>query len=136
MTPDSQARQCCKIREIGDALVTAGFLTLDEQAEAFGLARSTTWTILRGTHKASGLSAAIINRMLMSPRLPSPARAKVVEYVEEKCAGLHGHNVLQLRRFTAHLSINWTEDDLRHFFLVGFPRSNARPTRHRPGSPR
>jgi hypothetical protein len=55
-----KARQAAKIRELGHALVDAGFLTLDEQSKAVGLARSTTWTILRASHKGSGLSAAII----------------------------------------------------------------------------
>jgi hypothetical protein len=41
-----KARQAAKIRELGHALVDAGFLTLDEQSKAVGLARSTTWTIL------------------------------------------------------------------------------------------
>jgi hypothetical protein len=56
-----KARQAAKIRELGHALVDAGFLTLDEQSKALGLARSTTWTILRASHKGSGLSAASSN---------------------------------------------------------------------------
>jgi hypothetical protein len=43
-----KVRQSCKLRELGDALLSAGFLTLDAQANALGLARSTTWTILTG----------------------------------------------------------------------------------------
>jgi len=42
-------RQSAKIKEIGCALVAAGFRALDEQAEGLGLSRSTTWTILRAT---------------------------------------------------------------------------------------
>src|SRR5262245_65480035 len=74
-----QARQCAKIRELGEALVASGISTLDQQAEALGLSRSTTWTILKGDHKASGLSAAIINRMLTAPQLPPRVRAVVLE---------------------------------------------------------
>jgi preprotein translocase subunit SecB len=77
------------IQRIGDALVAEGFVTLDEQAKTLGLPRSTTWTILRANHKKSGLSAAIVNRILKSPQLPGPVRAKVLQYVEEKSAGLH-----------------------------------------------
>ena len=66
----TKARQSSKIRELGDALVTAGFVMLDEQAQAIGLCRSTTWTILKGNHKTSGLSATVINRMLAAPQLP------------------------------------------------------------------
>ena len=43
--------QAFKIRELGEALVAAGYVTLGEQADALGLCRSTTWTILRGTHR-------------------------------------------------------------------------------------
>ena len=91
------------IQRIGDALVAEGFVTLDEQAKALGLSRSTTWTVLRANHKKSGLSAAILSRILKAPLLPGPVRAKVLQYVEEKSAGLHGHNKLQQRRFAARL---------------------------------
>ena len=64
--------QCSKIRELRQALVKAGHLTLDQQAESLGLARSTAWAILRGNHKHSGLSAATIKRMLSSQQLPPP----------------------------------------------------------------
>src|SRR6266436_6295883 len=47
---EMKARQAAKIRELGHALVDAGFLTLDEQSKVLGLARSTTWTILRASH--------------------------------------------------------------------------------------
>src|SRR5262245_40267150 len=79
-------RQCRKIRQLKDALVESGFTALDEQALALGLSRSSTWALLRGTHKASGLSAAIISRMLNSPLLPPLARATIVEYIEEKAS--------------------------------------------------
>jgi len=100
-----KTRQLSKIRELGDALLTAGFLTLDEQAMALGLARSTTWTILKAHHKASGLSASIINRMLAAPQLPPLARSKILEYVEEKAAGVYGGSRAQRCRFAARLSI-------------------------------
>jgi hypothetical protein len=95
-----KARQASKIREIGDALIALGYLALDEQAKALGLARSTAWTILQANHKSSGLSATVINRMLAAPQLPPLVRAIIVEYIDEKVAGLYGHSKLQLRRFT------------------------------------
>ena len=61
-----------RIRGICDALVAAGFETLDEQADVLCLPRSTTWNIVRGNHKKSGLSANLLGRMLESPRLPHP----------------------------------------------------------------
>jgi hypothetical protein len=73
---------------------------LDEQAHALGLCRSTTWTILRGHHKASGLSAMTINRILSTPELPPLVRVKLFEYVEEKRSGLYGHNISSAQRFS------------------------------------
>ena len=96
--------QAFKIRELGEALVQAGYVALDEQADALGLCRSTTWTILQATHKSSGLSATVINRMLASPQLPAPVRAKLLEYVEEKISGRYGHGKVQLRGFAGRLT--------------------------------
>jgi hypothetical protein len=66
-TARMKARQFSKIRELVEAVKSAGFLALDEQAKALGLPRSTAWTIRKASHKASGLSAPIINRMLAAP---------------------------------------------------------------------
>ena len=68
-----------------------------------GLSRSTTWNLLKGKHKTSGLSAKIISRMLAAPRLPSSARAKVLEYVAEKTAGFYGDGKLRIDKFKAQL---------------------------------
>jgi hypothetical protein len=101
---EMKARQSAKIREIGEVLADAGFCTLDQQAQALGLSRSTTWTILRAVHKSSGLTAAIINRILATPRLPPQVRVKINEYIEEKRAGLYGDSKVRLRRFTTRLA--------------------------------
>jgi len=98
--------QSSKIREIGMALSSAGFVTLDQQADALGLCRSTTWVILQAEHKNSGLSATVINRMLACPRLPGPVRVKLIEYVHEKMAGCYGHGQAQLRRFAGRLALS------------------------------
>jgi hypothetical protein len=99
-----KAQQARKIRELGDALVLHGFRTLDQQAKALGLGRTTAWTILKANHKKSGLSAAVINRMLAAPRLPPLVRDKILEYIDEKVAGSYGHSKTQIQRFTARLS--------------------------------
>src|SRR3954447_15682274 len=83
--------QSAKIREIGDALRAAGYLALDEQARALGLPRSTAWTLLRATHKGSGLTTSVISRMLLAQPLPPTVREKLVEYLSEKAGGLYGH---------------------------------------------
>ena len=105
LTARMKARQFSKIRELVEAVKSAGFLTLNEQAKALGLSRSTAWTIRKASHKASGLSASIINRMLAAPELPALARTKILEYVEEKAAGLYGGSQRQRRKFAVRLSI-------------------------------
>jgi hypothetical protein len=99
----SRERQRAKIREIGDTLAAAGLRTLDDQAAALMLSRSTTWNLLNGKHKGSGISAAIIKRMLAAPRLPPPVRATILQYVAEKTAGLYGDSKVRLRNFTGQL---------------------------------
>src|SRR5215831_20612069 len=96
--------QTAKIRQIAEALVAAGYLSLDEQAGALGLSRSTMWTIIQARHKNSGLSGAVIKRMLAQPRLPPAARAKILEYVADKSAGIYGHNPRGVQRFIEALS--------------------------------
>jgi hypothetical protein len=102
---EMKARQSAKIKELKDVLVTAGMCTLAEQADALGLSRSTTWSLLKGCHKSSGLSAKTINRILAKPQLSPQVRKTILEYVEEKAEGRYGHSRLQLRRFIAQLSI-------------------------------
>jgi hypothetical protein len=104
-----KVRQSCAIRELSDALAAAGFASLDQQAKVLGLCRSTTWTILKGSHKSSGLSATIINRALAAPHLPAHVRAKILEYVGEKAAGRYDHSKTQRRKFIAQLSIEEAE---------------------------
>jgi hypothetical protein len=98
-----RARHASKIQQLQIALEAAGFRVLDEQANALGLSRSTTWTIVAGKHKSSGLSATIINRMLTNPSLHPLVRATVLEYAREKATGQYGHTKVQLRRFSARL---------------------------------
>jgi oligoribonuclease (3'-5' exoribonuclease) len=84
--------------------VHAGFRTIAAQAQALGLSRSTAWAIFQGQHKGSGLSSSVIERMLKSPELPAPVRAKILEYVEEKSAGLYGGSLAQRRKFAVVLA--------------------------------
>ena len=102
---ERKARQAAKIKELWQALRTAGFVTVDEQAKVLGLSRSTAWTIRRANHKSSGLSASTLIRMLAAPELPPAARSKILEYIEEKAAGVYGGSLSQRRRFAARLGI-------------------------------
>ena len=100
---EMKARQSAKIRELGQVLIDVGLRSLDDQANALGLPRSTAWTILKACHKGSGLSAMIIERMLVSPQLPPRARSIIVEYVEEKSFGLYGGSRRQQQQFAVRL---------------------------------
>jgi len=113
---DFKARQSSKIREVGEALIADGICALDEQAKALGLARSTTWTILKASHKSSGLSAAIINRMLAAPQLPPRVRLKIFEYIQEKSVGHYGDNERRIVKFTARISADIQKCELRPTF--------------------
>jgi hypothetical protein len=103
MTSTSKARQTAKTREIVEALVTAGYDTLDSQAAALGLSRSTTWTIIKATHKSSGLSVKTLKRMLSAPGLHPLVRRKILEYIEERNDGRYGNTGKSLRWFNQRL---------------------------------
>jgi predicted DNA-binding transcriptional regulator AlpA len=101
---NGRSRQWAKIREIIDALRFAGFETLDEQAQALGLSRSTTWSITRGLHKNSGLSTTTIYKVLCHKPLPVAVRQKLVEYIEEKARGLYGDSLMRVEQFKERLT--------------------------------
>jgi sulfite reductase beta subunit-like hemoprotein len=101
---DLKSRQCAKIVELRQSLTEAGLLSLDAQAAALGLARSTAWVVLKGDYKTSGLSAAIVKRILTSPKLPLSARQIIEEYLEQRLAGAYGHSEQRLRVFRAELA--------------------------------
>jgi hypothetical protein len=112
-TADMKAQQADKIREIAHALVSAGFSTLDAQAHALGLCRSTTWTILKCNYKASGLSAKVISRILAVRQSPPVVRAKILEYVEQKASGHYGHSAKIRRKFITALSTKRIEQQAK-----------------------
>ena len=70
---------------IADALIASGYTSLDQQAKALGLSRSTAWTIVHARqHKVDRLSAKVIERMLKNPRLPPLVRATLQQYLAER----------------------------------------------------
>ena len=113
-------RQIAKIGEIKAALAAEGVITLDKQAEALGLSRSTAWHLLNGKHKGSGISATVINRMLAASRLPSAVRVTILEYIAEKVAGRYGDTKLRLSKFTARIP----RTALDHARVIGGTRRN------------
>jgi hypothetical protein len=118
---EMRRRQKAKIEELRNVLAASGLGKLDAQAKALGLPRSTTWHLLRGNHKGSGLSAPVIKRILAAPRLPAPVRAKVLEYVAEKAGGLYGASHLRLNRFISQLPFSALE--AAGVRTVGTPRT-------------
>jgi hypothetical protein len=69
---------------ISEALIASGYTSLDEQAKALGLHRSTTWTIVKKKHKLGRLSAKTIDRILTNPQTPSAVRAAVRQYAVQR----------------------------------------------------
>lgn len=116
--------QASSIRDLRQALIEAGHKSLDQQATALGLCRSTTWTVLRGDHKCSGLGAALVARMWVAPELPPTARTILANYITEKSQGAYGHKEDQRERFIAQL---------RRFDLP-FPRFPASAQKAAPSS--
>jgi hypothetical protein len=107
VSPNSRTiklQQCAKIAELRQALLIAGFRSLDSQAVALGLGRSTAWSVLRAGHKSTGLTGSVIRRMSGSSELPEGARRVLEQYVAQKLAGAYGHDEKQLRRFRNALS--------------------------------
>jgi hypothetical protein len=71
------------IQEIADALVAAGYISLDKQAKALGLNRSTAWTIVKNKHKLGRLNAKTTQLILANPNTPSSVRAVIQEYLNQ-----------------------------------------------------
>ena len=102
---DFPPEDTAKMREIVEALVAAGYDSLDSQAAALGLSRSTMWTIIKATHKSSGLSAKTLKRMLSAPGLHPLVRRKILEYIEDRNDGRYGSTRNCLRRFNQRLGV-------------------------------
>ena len=112
---EMKARQSRKIQELRKALCAGGPVSFCEQAALLGLCRSTTWAVLMRPYKSSGMTAAVINRMLASQKLPSQARTIIFEYIAEKGGGLYGHSRSQCRKFISRLS---PKENGREFRLI------------------
>jgi hypothetical protein len=69
---------------IAHALRSAGYTSLDRQAKALGLHRSTAWTIVANQHKAGRLSKKTVTRILENPETPHAVRVVVQRYLSEQ----------------------------------------------------
>lgn len=79
-----------ELGRIADALISSGYTSLDDQAKALGLGRSTAWTIAKNKHKLGRLSAKTINRILANPQTPPAVRAVLDQYVAQRYAVVRG----------------------------------------------
>ena len=73
-----------ELQSISEALISSGHTSLDQQAKALGVGRSTAWTITKNKHKLGRLSAKTINRILINPQTPPAVRVVVQQYLAEK----------------------------------------------------
>jgi hypothetical protein len=76
------------VQDIANALIVEGYYSLDKQANALGIHRSTAWTIMKNKHKLGRLSAKTTSRMLAQPGLPPSIRAVILRYVMERSRNL------------------------------------------------
>ena len=77
-----------RIQDIVDALVEAGYTSLDKQAKALGIHRATAWTIVRTKHKLGRLNLKTTERMLANRDLPPSVRIVIEQYLAERFAAL------------------------------------------------
>ena len=66
---------------ISQALIQSGYKSLDAQARALGLSRSTAWTVIKHHHKLGRLHSTTTAKMLANPALPDQVRAAVEAYL-------------------------------------------------------
>jgi len=69
-------------RLIADALIEEGYLSLDAQAKALGLNRSTVWTIMKTTQKLGRLNSKTARCILANPSTPVSVRAIIDSMVD------------------------------------------------------
>ena len=73
-----------RIQDITAALIASGYTSLDKQATALGISRSTAWTIVKTKHKLGRLSAKTTKHILANPELPPNVRAAIQRYLAER----------------------------------------------------
>jgi hypothetical protein len=69
---------------ISEALIAAGYTSLDEQAKALGIHRSTAWVIINRKYKLGRLSTKTTGRILSNTQTPPAVRILVQQYVAKR----------------------------------------------------
>jgi hypothetical protein len=72
------------IQLIADAVIRAGYISLDEQAKALGLRRSTAWTIMKAKHKLGHLNNKTVRSILANPDTPVSVRVIIRTMLSRK----------------------------------------------------
>jgi hypothetical protein len=84
MGSDKIPNDLIQLGRISEALISSGYTSLDAQAKALGVHRSTAWVIIKNKHKLGRLSAKIANRILGNPQTPPAVRTIVQQYVSKR----------------------------------------------------
>ena len=84
MSSDKILPYSTELGRISQALISSGYTSLDEQAKALGVHRSTAWMIIKNKHKLGRLSAKTIDRILSNPQTPPPVRTVIRQYADKR----------------------------------------------------
>jgi hypothetical protein len=84
MGSDKRPNYSIELERISEALISSGYTSLDEQAKALGVHRSTAWVIIKKKHKLGRLSAKTIDRILGNSQTPPAVRTLVQQYVVKR----------------------------------------------------
>ena len=71
------------IQLIAEAVIKTGYNSLDAQAKALGLTRSTTWTIMKTKHKLGHLNNKTARSILANPDTPESLRELIQIMLEQ-----------------------------------------------------
>jgi hypothetical protein len=77
-------RRTVPVQPLVNALLAAGYSSLDEQAKALGIHRATAWTIVKNKHKLGCLNQATVSRILANSDTPQSVRVIIEQYLSEK----------------------------------------------------
>jgi hypothetical protein len=83
---DARRNYAVGLQDISNALIASGCTSLDKQAKALGLNRSTAWTIVKTKHKLGRLHTKTTARILANPDTPASVRTVIQQYIAERLA--------------------------------------------------
>jgi hypothetical protein len=75
-------RRTIPVQAIAETLVAEGYTSLDKQAKALGIHRSTAWTIIKKRHKLGCLNTKTAQLILANPYTPPSVRAIIQQALD------------------------------------------------------